>query len=115
MGKNRLVRVGFARDPTFTLVVDRGDESRVRDDGGRVGELDVRGAPDETLDLESGCEGTLATRGISPAENLRRVIKYVSLFPPGSDTVKVACPFCLTVNTDVSDVFDQESKNDTHH
>lgn len=60
MGKNGLVRMGFARHPTFALVVDRGDVAGVRDDGGRVGELDVRGSPDETLNLESRCKGALA-------------------------------------------------------
>jgi hypothetical protein len=60
VGEDGFVGVGFTGDPAFALVVDRGDVARVRDDGGRVGELDVGRSPDEALDLETGCERALA-------------------------------------------------------
>lgn len=102
VAEDGLVGMSLARDPAFTLVVDGGDVSRIADDGGRIGELDVRGSPDEALDLESGCR---ARRGAKVSANdqfegetadSRSVMRYVSLFPPGSETVNVACPFCLT-------------------
>lgn len=49
--------MGLAGDPAFALVFDCGEVARVTDDGGRVGELNVRRAPDEALDLKAGWRG----------------------------------------------------------
>lgn len=62
LGQDGLVRVGLAGDPAFALVFNRGEVARVADDGGRVGELDVRRAPDEALDLKSGWRGGCVKR-----------------------------------------------------
>ena len=47
---------------TLALVVDGGDVTGITRDGGRVGQFDVRGTPDQSLDLQLGYEFTRTTR-----------------------------------------------------
>lgn len=107
-------RVGFAGDPAFALVFDVGDVASVRDNSGGVSELDVRGSPDETLNLESRCKGALAdapsrcTRKPTKSDQVRLPLSTGERHGQSSMSVLLDCKYrrqpCL----------DAESKN-THH
>lgn len=43
------------------------------------------------------------------------MIRYVSFFPPGSETVNVACPFCLTMGGRGISTDFPLLKNNAHH